>query len=336
MPTPRARHDAVCGLCACFAADPALARIVHLYRCQQWSTYRIAEVAAVSRQRVARQLRRAGVTLRPRGAGGTRPDRRASDPPDLESLLRSWYVDSRMTSVEISDKLGIPQRRIRTRLAEYGITRRTRGGLNREDRTELDRDVLDHWYTDAQLPAADVGAITSTSGGIVLRNAHDLGVAVRLGGPAPRRGPTEITLVDALYDDPGVAAILTAHQVPVVPAGRPLWERFPQRVPLTGGLARALYCDAGVSTADIALLTGQPAATVARYLRGIGVDLRPPGGRSPFRQRWRARGRDGPRSSRHHRTPRLGDQHHRQRIGDAVSDGQPRSDTSAARARAPG
>jgi hypothetical protein len=149
--------------------------------------------------------------------------------------------------------------------------------LNREDRAEIDRGVLDRWYTDAQLPAADVGIVTATSRGIVLRNAHDLGVAVRLGGPPPRRRPADIALVDALYADPSVAAVLTAHRVPVVPAGGPLWERFPQRVPLTDGLARSLYCEAGVSTADIELLTGQPAITVARLLRADGVVLRPPG-----------------------------------------------------------
>jgi hypothetical protein len=268
-----------------------LARLVHLYRCEQWSTYRIAELTGASRQRVARQLRRAGVELRPRGVGGVRPERRAADPPDLEALLRSWYLDARMSSVEIADKLGIPQRRVRTRLAEYGITRRTRGAWNREDRTELDRDVLDHWYTNVQLPAAEVGVLTATSRSIVLRNAHDLGVAVRLGGPPPRHGPAEIALVDALYADPDVAAILAAHQVPVVAAGRPLWQRFPERVALGGGLARALYCAAGVTTADIELLTGQPAITVARHLRASGVVLRPRGGRSPFRQRWRAAAR---------------------------------------------
>ena len=49
----------------------------HLYQCLGLSTYAIAERAGVDRQRVTRVLRKAGVPLRPRGAGRiSKSDRR--------------------------------------------------------------------------------------------------------------------------------------------------------------------------------------------------------------------------------------------------------------------
>ena len=41
-------------------------RLAHLYRCRGLSTYRIAELTGLGRQRVTRALHRAGEALRPR------------------------------------------------------------------------------------------------------------------------------------------------------------------------------------------------------------------------------------------------------------------------------
>ena len=66
-------------VCQCHSRRAALpagqnvSRLAHLYLCEGLSTYRIAQLTHLDRQRVTRRLRRAGVPLRPRGAGGTPP-----------------------------------------------------------------------------------------------------------------------------------------------------------------------------------------------------------------------------------------------------------------------
>lgn len=267
---------------------------MHLYQCERWSTYRIATLSGISHQRLARMLRHNGVQLRPRGRGGTRPDRRHDDPSDLEVLLRAWYTEARMTSRQIADKLGIPERLVRTRLAGFGITSRSRGPLNREDRHRIQPDVIEHWYTELQLTAAEVAEVTATSRGVVLRNAHEQGIPVRLGGPPARHGPTEIMLIDALYADPIVSVVVTAHRLPIVAAGAPLHQRFPTPITLTESLLRELYCSGGIATSHIELLTGQPAITVTRTLHANGIATRARGGRCPFLRRWRQSAHDHP------------------------------------------
>lgn len=59
------------------SADPPGAdlaeQVRHLYLCQGLSTYRIAAIAGISRQRIGRMLQQAGVAVKPRGAGRPRP-----------------------------------------------------------------------------------------------------------------------------------------------------------------------------------------------------------------------------------------------------------------------
>ena len=68
--------------------------------------------------------------------------------------------------------------------------------------------------------------------------------------------------------------------------GRP-GRRFPAPQPLTAGLVSDLYEGCGLSLHHIELLTGRPAAAAGAVLRASGIKLRPPGGRSPFMERWR-------------------------------------------------
>jgi hypothetical protein len=105
--------------------------------------------------------------------------------------------------------------------------------------------------------------------------------------PPSSRGPSEIELLGALYADPEVRRVLDRHGVPVViPAGPP-WKRLPAPRPLTAGLVSDLYEGCGLGLHHIELLTGRPAAAAGALLRASGVKLRPPGGRSPFMDRWR-------------------------------------------------
>jgi hypothetical protein len=265
--------------------DPA--RLAHLYLCRGLSTYAIGEITGLDRQRVARMLREAGVPLRPRGAGRLRPLRR-DDPPDLRQLLTGLYEAGRLGSPQIAAITGMPERTIRDRLRRYGIAVRTRGGWNREDRQTVPAEVLDDLYIRLGLTADEVGRKLGTSRSTVLRSAHALGVPVRAGGAVPVQGPEEIELVQALYDDPLIAAVLDARDIPRVQPGGPLWQRFPDPVPLTASLVKDLYWGCGAALTHIELLTGQPAMTVRGFMRREGIPLRHPGGRTPFLRRWRA------------------------------------------------
>jgi hypothetical protein len=287
-------------------ADPAW--LAHLYWCQGLSTYAIGEATGLDRQRVTRVLRKAGVALRPRGAGRLRPLRR-EDPPGLPQLLADLYQERRLGSPQIAAITGMPARTVRDRLRRYGITLRTPGGWNREDRQIVPAEVLDDLYTRLGLSADEVGRKLGTSRSTVLRSAHALGVPIRAGGAVPVSGPEEIELVRALYSDPLIAAALRARDVPQVPPGAALWQRFPKPVPLTVPLVKELYWGCGAGLAHIELLTGQPAMTVRGFMHRERIPLRDPGGRTPFMRRWRASQHtaDPPRASPRSPGDRTGD-----------------------------
>jgi hypothetical protein len=262
-------------------------RLAHLYLCVGLSTYGIAQLTGLDRQRVTRLLHRAGVPLRPRGAGGTRPGQRRPDPPYLGLVLAELYVGQRLSTPQIGEMLGLPDRRVRERLRQYGIQARTGGGWQREDRRALPAEALQLLYRVQELSADDVGRKLGTSRKAVLRTAHDLGLPVRAGGTVAQAGPDEIQLIDALHADQFVAAVLAEHNIAQVPAGGPIWQRFPAPVPLTRQLVTDLYWRCGAGLHHIELLTGQPAQTVRDFMRRTGITTRHPGGRSPFMRRWR-------------------------------------------------
>ena len=262
-------------------------RVVHLYGCQGLSTYRVADVVGISRQRVTRVLHRAGVPVKPRGSGRRRLPRGAgAGVPG--TLLADLYLHHRLTCAQISELTQIPARTVQYRLRAHGIRLRTRGRFNREDRLAVEPDVLADMYLRAGLPSDEVGKLLGVSRGVVLRTAHDEGLPVRIGGPAPSNGPTEIELITALYADPDVQRVLARHGLSTVPPGGPIWQRFPVPARLSPDLAEELYVSCGIGVHHIELLTGQPAESVRKLLHAAGVTLRPAGGRSPFLRRWRA------------------------------------------------
>jgi hypothetical protein len=290
---------------------PEPARLAHLYQCRGLSTYAIGQIIGLDRQRVTRMLRRAGVPLRPRGAGRLRPLRR-DDPPGLPRVLAELYEAGRLGSPQIAAITGMPERTVRDRLRRYGIQVRTRGGWNREDRRLVTAEVLDDLYTRLGLSADEVGRRLGTSRSTVLRSAHALGVPVRAGVAVPVPGPEEIKLIEALYADPLIAAVLHARGLPRVPPGGPIWQRFPDPVPLTNPLVKDLYWGCGAALTHIELLTGQPAMTVRGFMRRAGIPLRQPGGRTPFLRRWRAdleATRKPSRTSQHTPADHSGDPH---------------------------
>lgn len=202
-------------------------RCVHLYACTMLSTYKIGVITGIGRQRVTRLLHKAGVAVKPRGTG--RIIRHTTEDARLDQLMVCLYVEQRMSSTEIAAFTGLADRTVRQRLRLRGVRMRTRGRYNREDRTEISMDDLNALYSRAGLSADETGKQLGVSRMIVLRSAHDQGVPVRVGGPPPSQGPTEIELLVALYADPQVRDTLDRHSVPVVLSGGPLWEAFPYR-----------------------------------------------------------------------------------------------------------
>jgi hypothetical protein len=278
-----------------------LAELVsHLYLCEGLSTYRIGSVTGMDRQRVSRMLARAGVPVKPRGAGRRRPTNQGQ--AALDEIIQQLYSDSGLSSGDISAITGIPQRTVRDRLRARGVRMRTKGRLNREDRVAVPADALIRLYVNGGLSAADAGRLLGVSGQIVLRAAHDEGLPVRVGGPEPRQGPGEIELVEALYADPLVDQALARHNVARRAAGGPIWKRFPTAIPISAELAHELYVACGLSVRHIELLTGQPAQTILRLLEAQGITRRPAGGRSPFMRRWRA-GPGGGAQAQHQTQP---------------------------------
>jgi transposase len=271
------------------AADDAsfVAQVRQMYERDAMSTRRIAEQLGVGRRAVAAALRSAGVAVSPRGAGRPRPTRHV-DPDDLEERLRQLYAGDRMTRREASEKLGLSEGLVRTRLAEFAIPTRSRGNWNREDRVEIAVEKVLALYQDRGLSAQRAAELLGVSRGVFLRTAHEQGVRVRPGA-ATRHESDSIELISALYDDPSVRATLHRHDVPVVPQPGPIWQRFPEPVVLTTELCTELYIGAGLSTMQIEMVTGQPASRIRYLLQRAGVTLRPSGGRSPFRVRWDAR-----------------------------------------------
>jgi len=285
-------HDGAALDAACPAdlpQAPLPERAAHLYACQMLSTYQIGAVTGADRQRITRLLHEAGVAVAPGGAG--RRPRRTPEDERLDALMARLYKEQRMPSTMIAVLAGIPDRVVLSRLRAQGITIRSRGRNNREDRVTVAPDDLTDLYLRAGLPAGEVGKLLGVSHRIVLRSAHDQGLPVRVGGAPPSRGPADIELLAALYEDPEVRRVLDFHGVPVVPEPGPIWERFPAPHPLTAALVTDLYEGCGLSSQHIELLTGRPAAAVRTLLRASAVPLRPAGGRSPFMRRWREAGR---------------------------------------------
>jgi len=261
--------------------------LAHLYLRHGLSTYQIAAQAGADRQRVTKALRKAGVPLRPRGAGRLRPVRRPGDPPELPRLMRKLYQEAGLNSRQIAAVLDMPERTVRARLRRYGVKTRTRGGWNREDRAIVPAGVVRLLYGELGMTAAEAGRRLGVSADKVVRAAHAYGIPVRSGGVVPLPGPGEIELVRALYADPLIDAVLTTHGIPRVPPGGSLSERFPEPVPLTTPLVKDLYWGCGASLNHIELLTGRAAASVRGYMRRADIPLRHPGGRTPFLRRWR-------------------------------------------------
>lgn len=256
-------------------------RVADLYRAGQ-STRRIAEMTGLGRRRVMSLLEREGVEIAPRGRG--RPRRPPMLHPTFEEVRR-LYVEDGASSTLIAAKLGIPERSVRDLLTRSGTRLRHRGGFDRKDRAQLPKHELEALYVETAATSHEAAHALGVSHNTLLRAAHTLGLPVRdVAGP-PASPDRTVVLLDALYGDRAVRSALRRHRVPVVRGPGPLHERFPEPCELGDDALFDLYQSCGLSAFHIELVTGHAAATVRKRLLRAGVQLRPRGGRSPFRLR---------------------------------------------------
>jgi hypothetical protein len=265
--------------------DPRLVQhICDLYVTAGLSTRRIATDLVVPRRTVSAALHMRAVGVPARGAGRARPERFPLD-PSLRQLLVELYVRQRLSRRQVAHCLGVPEGRVRIWLGRLDVTMRTRGKGRREDRRRVPRASLVALYVNAELPADQVAARLGATRGRVLASAHEQGVPVRPGGASCNE--RAVVLLAALYDDEQLTGVLQRHGVPLVRHSGSVIDRFPTPAAFPPGLAKDLYLGCGLSTVQIELVTGQPAATVRRRLIGAGVALRRAGGLAPFTRRAR-------------------------------------------------
>lgn len=204
----------------------------------------------------------------------------APPPPEV---LADLYVRQGLPSAAIAARYHTAAPKARAWLADAGIPIAPR--TTRQTRTDIDADLLRELYLDNQLTAEEVGAELDRSLAVVLRALHDHAIPVRIG---PRRQSDRdrcIELLNELYADPEVLALLRRHRIPRRPSPGTLVERFPRPATITTELLRAAYVELGLSARHIELLTGQPADQVLDALHDAGLPVRPKGSMSPWRQR---------------------------------------------------
>jgi len=130
---------------------PLPERVAHLSACQMLSTYKIAAKTGAHRQRITGLLHKAGITIKPNGAGRRRT-RRTAEEKLLGQLMARLYQEHRMPSTQIAELTGISKYGVLSRLRASGVPIRTRGGNNRENRAAVPADDLVALYLKAGCP----------------------------------------------------------------------------------------------------------------------------------------------------------------------------------------
>jgi transposase len=238
----------------------------------------IADNIGVDAKRVVRELRAAGVTFdtsRRLRALRDHFERRAAAPvfgPDDAVWVEQRYVVDRWPMSRIAAEVGRSVRVVRRHLVSQGIEIVRHPSPSREDRREAPVDNIEKLYVREGHSAEAVGEALEVGSHIVLRTGHSYGVPIRPGGQPV--GPAEVRLIEALYDDEEVRAVLERHGVEPQPAIGGIAIRFPEPVPLTAALIADLYHGAGCSSVHVELLTGQAEGVVRARMHAWRIPFR--------------------------------------------------------------
>jgi len=146
---------------------------------------------------------------------------------------------------------------------------------------ELDPTELRRLYVDEQWSARQIGDHLGVDGAIVTFALHSHRIPVGRGNGAQADA---VVLLDTLYADPAVIAVLERHRIPLRRRAGRLSRRFPRPAPLEFGLVDDLYRNLGLTTTHLSLLTGHSATNVCEVLRRHGIATRP-SNRSPWYER---------------------------------------------------
>lgn len=196
---------------------------------------------------------------------------RPSSPPRGQELAQLYLVQ-KLTLVQVARRYTTSASVVRGWLADAGI--RVQPRTSRADRRQLDPHLLRDRYEDQQWNAAQIAAEQATTVQLVLRALHENGIPVRRGGYPSARQTQAYRLLDDLYADLDVVALLKRHDIPVRPQHGPIAARFPQPAPLTTALLRQGYLGIGLSARHLELLTGQPAEQILDALHAAQIPVR--------------------------------------------------------------
>ena len=206
-----------------------------------------------------------------RRPAATPPHSEPPPPPPAEQLEQLYLVEKLPLKV-IARRYHTSTRVVRGWLSEGGIPVQPR--TSRSDRQQLDPIMLRERYEQQQWTAAQIAAEQHTTVQLVLRALHENGIPVRRGGFPSGQHADPYPLLDDLYDDPDVLALLQRHHIPVRPQHGPIATRFPQPVSLNATLLRQAYLGVGLSARHIELLTGQPAEQILDALHAAAIPVR--------------------------------------------------------------
>ncbi len=250
--------------------------LVRMYEQQEVTAAEIARRVGVPVARVLKILHDAGVQIDParqraavRAAAAMRP--KAPALPVVEGdWVEQQYRQGWAYSL-IAGAIGRPRCAVRRELHDRGHATALPLLPGRGSRVQAPADAVDELYVEEGMSAQQVGQVLGVPAGVVLRTGHAHGLPIRQGGTP--RVPIGLCLLDALYDDPEISQVLDRHHIPRRRATGHIAERFPDPVPLSRVLLTELYAQAGCSSPQIELLTGQSQGVIRQRLHQWDIPL---------------------------------------------------------------
>ena len=208
------------------------------------------------------------------------PPNKVRPPLSRDRLLRQLAAGRTRADIATAHHVGLAT--VTRWCAHYGIDvvepRRSASGRG----VELDPKELRHLYVDEQWSTRQIGDHLGIDANLVTFVLQSHRIPVRHGPNADQADA--VVLLDALYADTDVVAVLEHYRIPLRRRAGRLGRRFPHPVPLGAALVIDLYRNVGLSTTHISLLTGHSTSNVCEVLRHHGIATRP-SSRCPWYER---------------------------------------------------